>query len=76
LTLRQFYLLLAEFYLRQKMEDWRCYLLICSNMKDPPPAGKLFPSLRGDEEADEIAEDADDESIFRQVAAELVPGLR
>lgn len=73
--MRKFFLLLTESYDRQYNEDWRFYLLISALVpKDNlPEAGKLFPVLQK-ETTGEFQDEVDDEVIFRQVAAELVPG--
>lgn len=43
---------------------------IAVHMKDPPDPGVLFPSLAG---RTGVQPDADDDSIFMQVAASLTP---
>jgi hypothetical protein len=45
-------------------------MLLSAHMKDPPDPGTLFPSLAG---RTGVQPDADDDSIFMQVAASLTP---
>jgi hypothetical protein len=75
LTLRQFYLLLAEHYSQQKSEDQRWYRLICCWTKDTPPFEQVFP-LWGEGVAAVSEVDGDefeDERMFRNVTAALTP---
>ena len=74
LTLRQFYLLLAECYAQQRMEDARWYRLICCWVREAPAFGSIFP-LWGDQPLSEDIEDTEEnvEAVFRQVTAALTP---
>jgi hypothetical protein len=70
LTLRKFYLRLGEWTDGERRMDSRTYKTLAIHMKDPPPPGDLFPSLRmrAAREAEE-----DDAAIFQQVAGALMP---
>ena len=75
LTLRKFYLLLAEWYAAERLRDARAYKLLCAHLAKAPEPGEVFPLLKScsaepdDEDEDEI----DDDASFRQVAAALIP---
>ncbi len=71
--MRAFYLLLGEFWFRQRLEDARFYKLISVWCKDPPEPGEVFPSLRVDGAASEADDLEDDELIFQRVAGSLMP---
>jgi len=70
--LRQFYLLLAEWYAQQKLEDARCYRLICCWVRDVPAFETVFP-LWEESEAEVREDDEDGDSSFYAVTAALTP---
>jgi len=72
LTLRQFYLLLAEWYHVQSIEERRFYLLFCRGLQDPEAARKLFPLLQVEEPDRESEPDPEDDIMrFNAVTAAL-----
>lgn len=70
MTVRKFFLLLAEWQDGQRAVDARVYRLLAVHMKEPPEPGDLFPLLRARAEP-EPEDGAGDETIFQQVAASL-----
>jgi hypothetical protein len=81
LTLRKFFLLLAEYYDQQWVEDNRLFQLIRIHFKEAPPPGAFFPLL-GDGGArvpapvlNDDDPDIDDQIAFQAVAASI-PNLR
>jgi hypothetical protein len=71
LTLRQFFLLLGEYYTQQRLEDGRVYRLLCVWSKDQPRLEVMFPSFNIT--AEQVDELADDLASFQQVTASLTP---
>ena len=52
----------------QRLLDSRTYKMIAVHMKEPPEAGKMFPSLRTHKD---VNEDMDDDTIFQRVAMSM-----
>jgi hypothetical protein len=73
LTLRKFYLLLAEYYEQERLMTDRFYKLICCHLKEPVAAETLFPLMRREDPADPDGDEVDDETNFRAVTASLMP---
>lgn len=74
MTLRKFYLLLAEWYVEQRINDARTYKLLCAQLTSAPDPGAIFPLLKNtNDSSDDDEEDVDDDISFQQVAAALIP---
>jgi len=72
--MRQFYLLLAEWYAQLKLEDARIYRLCCCWLTNAPAFEALFPMWAESEPGDfEYTED--DDGNFQRVLAEVREGV-
>lgn len=71
LTLRKWYLLLAEWYTQQRLIDSRWYKLICCHCAKAPEAGAVFPLLAGLTAAPDEPDYEDDVMSFQQTTAVL-----
>jgi hypothetical protein len=71
LTLRKFYLLLAEWYAQQRLIDSRFYKLICSHLTKAPDPHDVFPLLDSVSDEDLESGPEDDLLSFQQATAAL-----
>ena len=75
LTLRQFYLLLAEWYQEQARQDRRFYLLMLGQYKEPPDVNAIFPLLKSsDADAEELEDPTSEDDFlkFQQITSSLI----
>lgn len=73
LTLRQFYLLLAEWYNEQRLLDIRAYRFVVTQYSEAPVPGDVFPLLKETPKirpVEEVDPDRDD-VIFHMVTASM-----
>jgi len=55
----------------QRREDIRTWKLMCTQYKEPPDAGVIFPLLKDDSESEEPSDDEDDFLKFHEVTESL-----